>query len=198
MRRRSPPAGGRPRSGASRGSSTTSCKTADGVSPVLSAIDVVAVARDVHRALRAAARPVPVPAEPQDPGRAGGARGRRDRRRCRACRTRSATSSAAAAAPPTWETSHEPQRRLVRPVHPDHRRLPDPRRLRHGRRHPAPAAGARPTSSGGPSSTASARSGTATRSGWCSAAASCSPSSRWPTRRCSRASTSRSCWSCSC
>ena len=41
MRRRSPPAGGRPRSGASRGSSTTSCKTADGVSPVLSAIDVV-------------------------------------------------------------------------------------------------------------------------------------------------------------
>ena len=117
-------------------------KTADGVSPVLSAIDVVALARDVHRALRAAAGPVPVPAEPQDPGRPGGARGRRDGRRCRACRTRSATSSAAAAAPPTSETSHDPQRRLVRPVHPDHRRLSDPRRVRHGRRDPAPAAGA--------------------------------------------------------
>ena len=92
----------------------------------------------------------------------------------------------------------EPRGHLVRAVHPHRRRLPDPRRLRHGRRHPAHPGGARTTSSGGRSSTASARSGTATRSGWCSPAASCSPSSRSPTPRCSRASTSRSCSCCSC
>ena len=98
------------------------------------------VARDVPGALRAAARPVPVPAQPQDPGRSGGARGRRDGADVEPARTRSATCSAGAGGPPTSETSHDPQRRLVLPVHPDHRRLPDPRRLRHGRRHPAPAA----------------------------------------------------------
>ena len=76
--------------------------TADGVSPLLTATDVIAVARDVHRPLRPAARAVPVPAQREDPG-TGRSRSRRSRRsRVRACRTRSATSSAGAIGR-TWE-----------------------------------------------------------------------------------------------
>ena len=194
---RSPPAGGRPRSAASRGSSTTCSRPPTASRRSLTAADVVTLARDVHRPVLAVAGPLPVPDE-QARSRTGRRSSRTSRRPTSpACRTRSGRSSAAAG--DAADVESEPMSLnddLVRAVHRHHRRLPDPRRLRHGGRDPAPAARPRPTPSAGPSSTASARSGTATRSGWSSAAASCSPSSRSPTRRCSRASTSRSCWSC--
>ena len=53
-------------------------KTADGVSPLLSGLDVAAHAGLVHRPLHAAVRALPVSAESQDPGRAGTTRGGRD------------------------------------------------------------------------------------------------------------------------
>ena len=79
--------------------------TADGVSPVLTAIDVVLSLGMfvVLYALLLVA--LPVPAQREDPARAGAARGGGDGRGVRACRTRSVTSSAAATAPTREELS---------------------------------------------------------------------------------------------
>ena len=170
--------------------------TADGVSPTLSTPRRRDLARDVHRAVRDPARPVPVPAQPRDPARARAARGSSRPSTARPCPTRSARSSPAATAPARAEKG-DAVRDLVRPV----------------RRSSSPATSSSTAStwasgsccsrwrattpSGGPCSTASARSGTATRSGSSSRAACCSRCSRSRMRRCSRGSTSRSCSSCS-
>ena len=79
-------------------------QTADGVSPVLSATRRRPLARDVPRALRAPAGPVPVPAQPQDPGGPGGARGGRDGAGLEPAGHVPRRLQPAAAAPPTWES----------------------------------------------------------------------------------------------
>ena len=83
--------------------------TADGHSPVLTAIDVAAVARDVPRSSTGCCSSCSCTCST-----ARSTKGRRSWRtsrpsRCPRCRIRSGTSSAAAGAPPTWETSHDPQ-----------------------------------------------------------------------------------------
>ena len=155
------------------------------------------LARHVHRPVRAPPGAVPVPAQPPDPARARAARGRRDRRPGDPARHASARCSPAGTVPRRAESGNDPRRSLVRPVRRHRRRATSSSTASTWASGSCSCRWPATTPSGGPSSTASARSGTATRSGSSSRAACCSPCSRSRTRRCSRASTSRSCWSCS-